>query len=137
MKGISFRVHPDGVYSFYFVVHVWDRKKGMRAATAQFGKRHEAICMAFRKVRHKNGRKVWSKQIGEIHFWKGQIVTRIIVHEFTHAALAWARFKHLDFGAMAHAEDKWASQDEERLVEATGVMVRQFVDVCHSLGYYT
>lgn len=126
----TMRVYPEG-RSLYFLVNIWPTKKAMHQHVTWCKPPFEAACSPYMKVNYRSGKGRTSPECGQINFYRRRIGSAVVTHEFTHAALAWARRVKLapenllgdeiGGGANAHA-------DEERFCHALDRMVGTFVD---------
>lgn len=127
---IKFRIYPEDK-SLYFLIHIYDTKKDLQAKIKKFSqgkldKRTRARVSPFDVVKVKaNGVSRKQPILGMVLFWKDDIGTNVITHEFFHATSTYARRVGLDF-----------EKDEERLATVHGQMCAKFVKKCYDKGVY-
>lgn len=131
------RVYPEHK-SLYYVVNVWRTKKDMYAHCRWAKSTFQGLCTTYEVLKgEKGGPLRMLPECGQINLWKGRLGSAVVTHEFTHAALGWARRIRLDKDALlSHSGGEDVHPDEERFCHALCEMVRQFVDRAYAAGVY-
>jgi hypothetical protein len=80
----------------------------------------KACCFSYKAF---DGQHRTTNEHGTIFFYKGNVGAPVLAHEFTHAALAWARRRRLD---VSRRTGRYASDPEERVCHMVGYMMYQF-----------
>lgn len=140
---VKIRVYPEN-RALYVTAYVWPTKRAMRDHGRRengMRGRYQAYCQTFQKIRiYEDGRERTSPQIGHVHFALARMGTEIVTHEFTHAALGWARrvgwVPADDDGPRTNHSGGGLDRNEERFCHALGQMVQQFVTRAYELGLY-
>lgn len=131
----SFRIYPDtrntGKRGYYFTVNIFKTFKELRAKIKQNGsswstKGTVGCCQAWRIIRtHGNGKRSYSKEIGEIQLCVKCMGIGVVTHEALHAALRWADYKGIKVETCKNEKLELCTDSEEDVCYALGNMCSQ------------
>lgn len=131
------RVYPEHK-SLYYVVNVWRTKKDMYAHCRWAKSTFQGLCTTYEVIKG-DGKGGWRllPECGQVNLWKGRLGSAVVTHEFTHAALGWARRVGLEpDNLLGHNGSADVHPEEERFCHALCEMVRQFIDRAYAAGVY-
>jgi hypothetical protein len=140
VRFIKFRIYPgrrDG-HGMYVQVRIFATHREMlialraegRVTGDRYANKTDGVMQSFKRQKVKADGSVRTAPIvGVVSLYKRRLSTEVVVHEFAHAAFAWAARKRLtgDFKHMAV---------EEQFCYALGRMVARFVRRAVKLGLY-
>lgn len=126
-----FRIYPEpGLSSLFFHVRIFQTVEAMHAYVrtrpgnpARPGRFCKGMCSWWTRISFRSGRGRTHPELGEIVLARRWLTMRIISHECTHAALAWARRRRVDVAERGRGQH--VSGGEERFCGALGDMARQ------------
>jgi hypothetical protein len=143
---ITFKIYPESVHSFYYVVTVcanfpemYDEAEKIRKkfGAMKLKRDYNAIVIPYR-VKPK-GKKYFNKLLGEVIFNQQRLESEIVSHEMAHVVFDWAKVVKLDFQPKDnpnHEKYHLVSDNEERYCYALGRLVAQVTDSFWSSGLY-
>jgi len=140
VRFVKFRIYagPRDGHGMYVLVRVFATKRDMlktlrsegRTTGERYSNRTDGVMQSFKRQKVKaDGRVHTLPIIGTVNLFRGRLGTEVIVHEFAHAAFAWAGRKRLT-GSFKHMAV------EEEFCYALGRMVSRFVTRSINLGLY-
>jgi hypothetical protein len=111
-------------------VVVWrtlaDLKAAYRRLPGARPTRHLYGCCRSYERRYRNGRR--APDFAEVHLAQGYLGTTVLSHEFTHAALAWARTQKISGDDLVGESDgAEVSENEERFCDVLSDLMAQCV----------
>lgn len=129
---------PRDGHGMYVQVRIFATKRemliGLRAEGKITGDRYpnktDGVMQSFkRQMVRADGQVRTSPVVGMVNLFQGRLGTEVVVHEFAHAAFAWAARKRLTGGLHRMAV-------EEAFCYALGRMLARFVRRATKMGFY-
>ena len=141
VKPITFRIYPDS-YSLYARVFIWPTLMVMREQiTDQYRKGTGDVSRSFKTnlaachgINGEYKSKHRTSCIADLHFAADYLVYEAIVHECFHAALHYARRKHMRLDVewrKPHLKSSAANRNEEYVAYAQEQMISECVRQLH------
>lgn len=125
-----YRIHP-GTSTNYFDVYVWPTHKRFLKALHVSRDTTGLFLAPSTKKSFKN-----SRCVGHVHFCKSYLHPDVIIHEWTHASLSWAkRRKKMNFGGRNTRWGRMSTQDEEDLCNDAARLSEVCMAQLKSRGY--
>jgi hypothetical protein len=141
------RVHPDPNNSRLYVhVRIWRTLKDFRAARPDLGRGARGAFTGHQRYSFKHGKQRKLPIFGTMELVRAWMGPTVAVHEFTHAAIAWAERVGLKGAEIVNPDWHPASAKtsvmpgdcpEERFCYALGNMYGQFNRRCCERGLYS
>ena len=129
MKGcVTFRVYPDGEQDNYYTAFIFKTKAAMAAFQVKttegvkWGSKYQDMDdSAYEAITYNWGAFPRGNEAGQVLFYTGSCNSRIVSHEFTHAALYWVKAHGVK---ATHLYTRPGA--DERLARTQGDMVGEF-----------
>jgi hypothetical protein len=129
---------PRDGHGMYVQVRIFATKREMLTALRAEGKiagdrysnKTQGVMQPFKRQKVRAGGQVRTSPIvGVVNLYHGRLCAEVVVHEFAHAAFAWAARKRMTGGLHRMAV-------EEAFCYALGRMVARFVRRATKMGFY-
>lgn len=129
---------PERPGGLYVLVRVWPTLAAMHEAVRWHGGSVSARARGYAAGIvsidvDRRGRERVLPVCADVHLTRGHLGTEVVVHEMTHAALAWARRVRFPFEKLT---ERPVNEHEERLAYAVGELAKQFVRRADAAGLY-
>jgi hypothetical protein len=137
---LTFRIYPQqGIAAEYFTVRIfkvqWQLKQHAKAnrKRSRVSIDCEGLCSTWRRTTLYNGRLINQSNIGEILLMSQRCKPRVVAHEATHAALAYAQMKGW---LVKDGDGKSAGPGEESVCYAVGDLTQQIYTAMWASGEF-